>query len=210
MSLSSWAMMYNFREGMIHPAITSIYNCHRPTWVRQTDVSSQADRGSDSLLHQDTAFLISFTNHFPSNGSSLQSLWSLPRTPPPPAPHPTSLASSHSVSSPAPFLAPICGTIAALKGKKKWHHHNEEPALLEFLLNFLSMTTPGWQPTHPQIFSPVFFFSFLPSVWRSEVRLWSFYVHISPLACRLHSLSFFSHYTYFTIVIHILFKSQIV
>lgn len=41
------------------------------------------------------------------------------------------------------------------------------PALLEFLLNFLSMTTPGWQPTHPQTF---FQFSPFLAVWRSYVQ----------------------------------------
>lgn len=41
------------------------------------------------------------------------------------------------------------------------------PALLEFLLNFLSMTTPGWQPTHPQTFFQCFPFL---AVWRSYVQ----------------------------------------
>lgn len=160
MSLCSLAMMYIFRWGMIHSAVASIYNCHWPTWVRQTDVSLQADRERDSLLNRDTVFLISFTNHFPSNGSSLQSLWPLPRclllplTPPPSQP-----STSHSFSSPAPFLPPICSTKTALKGKMapSQRRANQQAALLEFLLNFLSMTTPGWQPTHPQIFSSIFF-----------------------------------------------------
>lgn len=87
MSLSSLAMMYIFRWGMIHSAVASIYNCLWPTWVEQTDVSLQAGHESDSLLNQDTVFLISFTNHFTSNDSYLQSLRPLPRCLLPPSPH---------------------------------------------------------------------------------------------------------------------------
>lgn len=87
MSLSSLAMMYIFRWGMIHSAVASIYNCLWPTWVEQTDVSLQAGHESDSLLNQDTVFLISFTNHFTSNDSYLQSLRPLPRCLPTPSPH---------------------------------------------------------------------------------------------------------------------------
>lgn len=192
MSLCSLVMMYIFRWGMIHSAVASIYNCHWPTWVRQTDVSLQADRERDSLLNRDTVFLISFTNHFPSNGSSLQSLWPLPRclllplTPPPSQP-----STSHSFSSPAPFLPPICSTKTALKGKMapSQRRANQQAALLEFLLNFLSMTTPGWQPTHPQIFSSIFFF-FPP---QNEDHMYSIVItYISPLARKPFRTFFFA------------------
>lgn len=171
MSLSSLAMMYIFRWGMIHSAVASIYNCLWPTWVEQTDVSLQAGHESDSLLNQDTVFLISFTNHFTSNDSYLQSLRPLPRCPPSPLTPPPSLLSPRpSFSPPAPFLPPISSTKTALKGKKMAASHRRAkqlPALLEFLLNFLSMTTPGWQPTHPQTF---FQFSPFLAVWRSYVQ----------------------------------------
>lgn len=192
MSLCSLAMMYIFRRGMIHSAVASIYNCHWPTWVRQTDVSLQADGESDSLLNRDAVFLISFTNHFPSNGSYLQSLEPLPRrlllllAPPPSQP-----STSHSFSSPpAPFLPPICSTKTALKGKKmapSQRRAKQQPALLKFLLNFLSMTTPGWQPTHPQIFSPIFFF--FPAVWRSYVQYCSRHILHLHFITRHASLS---------------------
>lgn len=123
MSLSSLAMMYIFRWGMIHSAVASIYNCLWPTWVEQTDVSLQAGHESDSLLNQDTVFLISFTNHFTSNDSYLQSLRPLPRCLPlhpplnPLTPPPSLLSPRPSFSPPAPFLPPISSTKTALKGK---------------------------------------------------------------------------------------------
>lgn len=193
MSLCSLAMMYIFRRDMIHSAVASIYNCHWPTWVRQTDVSLQADGESDSLLNRDAVFLISFTNHFPSNGSYLQSLEPVPRCLLlPPAPPPSQPSTSHSFSSPpAPFLPPICSTKTALKGKKmapSQRRAKQQPALLEFLLNFLSVTTPGWQPTHPQIFSPILSFSPLYEDHMYSIAIATFYIYISPLGRSLSSL----------------------
>lgn len=85
-----------------------------------------------------------------------------PSAPPPWRPSP-----GHSVSSPAPFRAPICSTRTALKGKMapSQRRAKQQPALLEFLLNFPSMTTPGWRPTKPS--SSPFSFSYvqLSSPW---------------------------------------------
>lgn len=120
MSLCSLAMMYIFRWGMIHSAVASIYNCHWPTWVRQTDVSLQADCESDSLLNRDAAFLISFTNHFPSNGSYLQSLWPLPRCLLLP-PHPTSLTT---IYQPLSVLFPCSLSSSYLRHKDSSERKN--------------------------------------------------------------------------------------
>lgn len=172
MSLSSLAMMYIFRWGMIHSAVASIYNCLWPTWVEQTDVSLQAGHESDSLLNQDTVFLISFTNHFTSNDSYLQSLRPLPRCLL--LPHPSRHLPHSGLPAPLfPFLLLFFLLSAAQrqlwKEKMAASHRRAKqlPALLEFLLNFLSMTTPGWQPTHPQTFFQCFPFL---AVWRSYVQ----------------------------------------
>lgn len=175
MSLSSLAMMYIFRWGMIHSAVASIYNCLWPTWVEQTDVSLQAGHESDSLLNQDTVFLISFTNHFTSNDSYLQSLRPLPRCLPPPPRTPPSPHLPHSCLPGPLFLLLLLFFLLSAAQRRLWkekmaasHRRAKQlPALLEFLLNFLSMTTPGWQPTHPQTF---FQFSPFLAVWRSYVQ----------------------------------------
>lgn len=128
MSLSSLAMMYIFRWGMIHSAVASIYNCLWPTWVEQTDVSLQAGHESDSLLNQDTAYLISFTNHFTSNDSYLQSLWPLPRCPPHTHTPPPSLTPR--LPAPLFLLLLLFFLLSAAQRqlwKEKWQHHTEEP-----------------------------------------------------------------------------------
>lgn len=209
MSLCSLAMMYIFRWGMIHSAIASIYNCHWPTWVRQADVAQEADGESDSLFNRDAVFLISFTNHFPSNGSYLQSLRPLPRclllplTPPPHTHLPATL-----------FLLLLLFFLLSAAQRQLWKRKmapsqrraKQQPALLEFLLNFLSMTTPGWQPTHPQIFCP--FFS-LPPLYEDHMCciIITFCVYISLLAHKPSQPFFCNTYCSYA---HVWFTTKIV
>lgn len=180
MSLCSLAMMYIFRRGMIHSAVAGIYNCHWPTWVRQTDVSLQADGESDGLLNRDTVFPISFTNHFPSDGSYSQSLEPSPRClllpplthlPPPsqPATQPLFLFLSCSFSS-----SYLQHKDSSERGKK-WHHHYEGPNNSLHCWNSCS-TSWVWphlaDSQHTRESFLQFFFSPSPSpaVWRSYVQ----------------------------------------
>lgn len=184
MSLCFMAMMYIFRWGAIHSAVASIYNCHRPTWVRRSDVSPRAERESDSLLNRAAVFLISFTNHFPEQRQLLAIIAASAKMPltPPPAQPPT----SHSYSSCSFSSSYLPHKDSTERGK--WQHHNGEPNNRQHCWNSCS-TSWVWphladsQHSHKS-FLP-FFFPSPPQLYEYHmysIAITTFNIYISPLA----------------------------
>lgn len=155
-----WAMMYIFSWDIIHSAIAGIYYCHNWARVKQPGkiiflcrYPRERQKAREEPVFFSICLIMTLFSSYHSQRFTMQSQgWNL-----------FTATRLHQIASSSPQ------TKTALRAKMAESHWRVQrlPALLEFRLNFLSLSTPGWPPAHAFLS----FFPFLPFI---------------KIICRLH------------------------